>query len=58
MTALLYLLSAAPLLFGLGLWTFLWASKSGQFENLEGAANRVLFEDEDSEGNNESEEKE
>ncbi|MFD1624995.1 cbb3-type cytochrome oxidase assembly protein CcoS [Azospirillum griseum] len=25
---------------------FLWALKSGQFEDLDGAANRILFDDE------------
>lgn len=32
-------------LFGLG--GFFWAMKSGQFEDLEGAANRVLIDDDD-----------
>ncbi|MGQ3072369.1 MAG: cbb3-type cytochrome oxidase assembly protein CcoS [Ferrovibrionaceae bacterium] len=30
----------------LGLGAFLWALRSGQFEDLDGAANRVLFDDE------------
>ncbi|WP_298368579.1 cbb3-type cytochrome oxidase assembly protein CcoS [Azospirillum sp.] len=30
---------------GLGLAAFLWALKSGQFEDLDGAANRILFDD-------------
>ena len=46
MTALVYLIPAA-LLFGLvGLCAFLWALKSGQFEDLDGAAHRILFDDE------------
>jgi cbb3-type cytochrome oxidase maturation protein len=28
-----------------GLTLFLWALKSGQFEDLEGAAHRILFDD-------------
>jgi cbb3-type cytochrome oxidase maturation protein len=29
----------------LGLGAFLWALKSGQFEDLDGAARRILFDD-------------
>ncbi len=29
----------------LGLGAFLWALRSGQYEDLDGAANRILFED-------------
>lgn len=31
----------------LGLLAFFWALKRGQFEDLDGAANRILYEDED-----------
>jgi cbb3-type cytochrome oxidase maturation protein len=31
---------------GLGLVLFLWTLRSGQYDDLEGAAERVLFEDE------------
>ena len=35
------------------LTSFLWASKTGQYEDIEGPAFRLLFEDEDiSEANN------
>jgi len=44
---LLWLIPAALLLGLLGLLGFLWALKSGQFEDLDGAAHRILFEDED-----------
>ncbi|MEQ8441902.1 MAG: cbb3-type cytochrome oxidase assembly protein CcoS [Alphaproteobacteria bacterium] len=47
MTGLLYLIPAALLLGALGLGAFLWAMRSGQFDDLDGAAHRVLFEDED-----------
>ncbi|MEI8394991.1 MAG: cbb3-type cytochrome oxidase assembly protein CcoS [Rhodospirillaceae bacterium] len=30
----------------LGLIAFLWALRSGQFDDLDGAAHRILFEDE------------
>lgn len=47
MDALIYLIPAALLLGGLGLAGFLWALKSGQFEDLDGAANRILFDDDE-----------
>jgi cbb3-type cytochrome oxidase maturation protein len=47
MTALLYLMPAALLLGLLGLVAFLWALKSGQFEDLDGAAQRILIDEED-----------
>lgn len=46
MTGLLFLIPAALFLGLLGLAAFLWALKSNQFEDLEGAANRALFDDE------------
>lgn len=47
MNALIYLIPAALLLGGLGLAAFLWALRSGQFEDLEGAKYRILQDDED-----------
>lgn len=48
MTNLLMLIPVALLLGGIGLVAFLWALKSGQFDDLDGAAHRILFEDDDS----------
>jgi cbb3-type cytochrome oxidase maturation protein len=45
MTGLLYLIPLALILGALGLAAFLWALKSGQFEDPEGAAERVLLDD-------------
>jgi len=45
MTILLYLIPVALFLGGLGLAAFLWALRSGQYEDLDGAANRILFDD-------------
>jgi cbb3-type cytochrome oxidase maturation protein len=45
MRGLLYLVPIALFLGGLGLAAFLWAIKSSQFEDLDGAANRILFDD-------------
>lgn len=47
MTALVYLIPAALVLGLLGLAGFLWALRSGQFDDLDGAAHRILFDDED-----------
>jgi cbb3-type cytochrome oxidase maturation protein len=46
MTILIYLIPVALLLGALGLAAFLWALRSGQYEDLEGAASRILFDDE------------
>ncbi len=45
MTALAWLVLAALVLGALGLAAFLWALRSGQFEDLEGAAYRALEDD-------------
>ena len=45
MTGLLYLIPAALLLGLLGLCALLWALRRGQFEDLDGAAYRILFDD-------------
>ena len=42
MTSLLFLIPAALALGGMGLLAFLWALKSGQYDDLDGAALRVL----------------
>ena len=42
MTSLAWLIPAALLLAGAGLIAFLWALRSGQFDDLEGAAYRAL----------------
>ena len=47
MTILVYLLPAALFLGLLGLAAFLWSMKSGQYEDLDGAAERNLFDDDD-----------
>lgn len=44
MTNLILLIPAALFLGGLGLAAFLWALKSGQYEDLDGAAERILFD--------------
>ena len=46
MNSLLLLIPLAILLGLLGLAAFLWALLAGQFEDLDGAARRVLLDDE------------
>lgn len=45
MTVLLILIPVALGLGLLGLGAFLWSLKSGQFDDLDGAAHRILFDD-------------
>lgn len=45
MSALIYLIPIALFLGILGLIAFLWALKTGQFDDLDGAAGRILFDD-------------
>ncbi len=47
MSGILYLIPIALLLGLIGLVAFLWALKSGQYDDLDGAAQRILFDDED-----------
>jgi len=46
MNVLVYLIPIALFLGLIGLAGFFWALKSGQYEDLDGAANRILFDDE------------
>jgi cbb3-type cytochrome oxidase maturation protein len=45
MTVLLFLIPIALAMGGLGLAAFLWALESGQYEDMDGAAQRILFDD-------------
>lgn len=47
MNVLIFLIPVALGLGGLGLLAFLWSLKSGQYDDLDGAAERILHEDED-----------
>lgn len=47
MSILLYLIPIALTLGLTGLLAFLWAAKNGQFEDLDGAAHRMLREDDE-----------
>lgn len=47
MNGLALLIPVALGLGALGLTGFFWAMRSGQFDDLDGAANRVLLDDDD-----------
>jgi cbb3-type cytochrome oxidase maturation protein len=47
MNILLLLLPLTLVVLAVGIWAFLWAVKSGQFDDLEGPAYRILMDDDD-----------
>ncbi len=47
MNILLFLIPIALILGLIGLGAFVWALKSGQYEDLDGAAQRILMDEED-----------
>ncbi len=47
MDVLIYLVPVALILGLLGLAAFIWSIKSGQYDDLEGAALRILIDDDD-----------
>jgi len=47
MTGLLILIPAALFLGGIGLVAFIWSLKSGQYDDLDGAAWRIIQDDDD-----------
>lgn len=48
MSMLIYLIPVALFLGGISLIAFLWALRSGQYEDLDGAAERILLDDDTS----------
>ena len=47
MAALYYMIPAAIALVALAIWCFFWAVNSGQFDDLDGPAHSILFDDDD-----------
>jgi cbb3-type cytochrome oxidase maturation protein len=45
MSVLMYMIPLALILGGMGLAAFIWAVKSGQMDDLDGAAHRILMDD-------------
>jgi cbb3-type cytochrome oxidase maturation protein len=52
MNGLLILIPVALLLGAIGLAAFIWALRSGQFDDLDGAAVRILQDDDDDTADN------
>lgn len=46
MSVLLYMIPLALLLGLIGLGSFIWSLKTGQYDDLDGAAQRILMDDE------------
>jgi cbb3-type cytochrome oxidase maturation protein len=56
---IIYLLVPLSLvLIGVIVWAFFWAVRSGQFDDLEGPAHRILMDDDSVEAGRRTEEKE
>lgn len=47
MSIMIVLVPGALLLGSMGLAAFFWSLRAGQYEDLEGAAHRILIDDED-----------
>ena len=47
MDILFLLIPISLIIMGIAVWVFLWAIRSGQFEDLEGPAHRILMDDDD-----------
>ena len=47
MSALYILIPVAIALVGFAIWLFFWAVDSGQYDDLDGPAHSILFDDED-----------
>lgn len=47
MNLLIFLAPAALLMGAIGLAAFLWSLRAGQYDDLEGAAHRVLIDDDE-----------
>lgn len=47
MPALYILIPIAVVLVGIAIWVFFWAVNSGQFDDLDGPAHSILFDDDD-----------
>jgi cbb3-type cytochrome oxidase maturation protein len=47
MSILYLLIPTALVVMGLGIWAFVWSVRTGQFDDLEGPAHRILMDDDD-----------
>jgi len=51
MNILYMLIPLGLLLLGIAVWAFMWAVRSGQFDDLEGPAHRILMDDDEPQRN-------
>lgn len=43
-----YVITLAAIILGaLGVWLFIWTLRTGQYEDMDGAAQRILIDDDD-----------
>lgn len=49
MSSLIFLVPLALVLGGVALWAFLWSFRAGQYDDMDGAAERILLDDDDDE---------
>jgi len=47
MDILFLLIPLSLVVMGVAIWVFLWAIRSGQYDDLEGPAHRILMDDDD-----------
>jgi len=47
MNILYMLIPLGLVLLGVAIWAFMWAVRSGQFDDLEGPAHRILMDDDE-----------
>jgi len=47
MDILFLLIPISLIVLGIAIWLFLWAIRTGQFEDLEGPAHRILMDDDE-----------
>ena len=47
MDILYMLIPLGLVIFGIAIWAFVWAVKTGQFDDMEGPAHRILMDDDD-----------
>jgi cbb3-type cytochrome oxidase maturation protein len=47
MSILYLLIPTALVVMGLAIWAFVWSVRTGQFDDLEGPAHRILMDDDD-----------
>lgn len=52
MSVLIYLIPIALLLGLIGLGAFMWSLKSGQYDDLDGASQRILLDDDENRTDN------